>query len=372
MKSRCASRSRVTLRWRPPGLRWNARIRPADCWCSAGLLSRRVAALSVRYVLISRLKSAHLAKSLALNAGIISSSAHLVIAIDAQYRIMIFNRAAEKALGYSAQEVVGKRAIPIFMDPAELMERARTLSIEIGETRRPRPGDPDAHSAARRPRDTRVDFHTQGRHAVPDQRDHHAAARRTRRHRRIPRRHRGRDQPLRGGPYQERIHRGGQPRAAHAAHVDSRLAGPHPRRPVGQPAAESRDLLEIAQNNSDRLALLINDILDIEKFSAGQMRFDMATMPLGEVVRQAVVSNEGYARKHQREHRAGAGRSGHPSPRRSRPLRAGPEQPAVERREVLAGLGARTRARGTSRRLARVKRARQRARHPAGLPRPDL
>jgi signal transduction histidine kinase len=59
-----------------------------------------------------------------------------------------------------------------------------------------------------------------------------------------------------------------------------------------------RDLLEIAQNNSDRLVLLINDILDIEKFSAGQMRFDIANVALADVVRQAVESNEGYARKH--------------------------------------------------------------------------
>ncbi len=59
-----------------------------------------------------------------------------------------------------------------------------------------------------------------------------------------------------------------------------------------------RDLLEIAQSNSDRLVLLINDILDIEKFSAGQMRFDIATVTLGDIVRQAVESNDGYARKH--------------------------------------------------------------------------
>jgi signal transduction histidine kinase len=59
-----------------------------------------------------------------------------------------------------------------------------------------------------------------------------------------------------------------------------------------------RDLLEIAQSNSDRLVLLINDILDIEKFSAGQMRFDLANVALGDIVRQAVESNEGYARKH--------------------------------------------------------------------------
>ena len=37
-----------------------------------------------------------------------------------------------------------------------------------------------------------------------------------------------------------------------------------------------KDLLEIAQNNCERLVLLVNDILDIEKFTAGQMRFDIA------------------------------------------------------------------------------------------------
>jgi signal transduction histidine kinase len=58
-----------------------------------------------------------------------------------------------------------------------------------------------------------------------------------------------------------------------------------------------KELLEIAQSNCERLVLLINDILDIEKFSAGQMRFDMQTLPLGAVALQAVQANEGYARK---------------------------------------------------------------------------
>jgi signal transduction histidine kinase len=58
-----------------------------------------------------------------------------------------------------------------------------------------------------------------------------------------------------------------------------------------------RGLLEIAQSNCERLVLLVNDILDIEKLSAGQMRFDMRTVALEQVVRQAVEANEGYARK---------------------------------------------------------------------------
>jgi signal transduction histidine kinase len=58
-----------------------------------------------------------------------------------------------------------------------------------------------------------------------------------------------------------------------------------------------RDLLEIAQSNCERLVLLVNDILDVEKFSAGQMRFDCRTMPLSEVVGQAIDANEGYGRR---------------------------------------------------------------------------
>jgi PAS domain S-box-containing protein len=265
----------------------------------AGLLVAALAALSVRYVLISRLKSAHLAKSLALNAGIISSSAHLVIAIDAEYRIMIFNRAAENALGYSAQEVVGRRAIPIFMDPAELIERARTLSAELGETvplgpeiltRIPLRDGLETRTwtfvrkdGSRFPtnviitplRDERgatagflgVIEDVSSRHEVDRMKSEFTAV--------VSHELRTPLTSIRGS----------------LGLILGAMAGSLPQK--------VRDLLEIAQSNSDRLVLLINDILDLEKFSAGQMRFDIATVALGDVVRQAVESNEGYARKHQ-------------------------------------------------------------------------
>jgi len=265
---------------------------------AGGLLVAALAAMSVRYALISRLKSAHLAKSLALNAGIISSSAHLVIAIDAEYRIMIFNRAAEKALGYSAQDVVGKRAIPKFMDPAEMAERARTLSAELGEnvavgpevfTRIPlRDGlETRAWTFVRKDgsrfptnviitplRDERgviagflgVIEDVSSRHEVDRMKSEFTAV--------VSHELRTPLTSIRGS----------------LGLILGAMAGSLPQK--------VRDLLEIAQSNSDRLVLLINDILDIEKFSAGQMRFDIATVALGDIVRQAVESNEGYARKH--------------------------------------------------------------------------
>jgi PAS domain S-box-containing protein len=264
----------------------------------AGLLVAALAALSVRYVLISRLKSAHLAKSLALNAGIISSSAHLVIAIDEQYRIMIFNRAAEKALGYSAQEVVGRRAIPIFMDPAELMERARTLSIELGETVALGP-EILTRIPLRDGLETRAwTFIRKDGSRFPTNviitplRDEQGATAGFL----------GVIEDVTSRHEVDRI------KSEFTAVVSHELRTPLTSirgslglilgAMAGSLPQKVRDLLEIAQSNSDRLALLINDILDIEKFTAGQMRFEMATLPLGEIVRQAVVSNEGYARKH--------------------------------------------------------------------------
>jgi CHASE1-domain containing sensor protein len=228
---------------------WTLRIAPTRAFVAAqasslpplvlaaGLLVAALAALSVRYILISRLKSAHLAKSLALNAGIISSSAHLVIAIDQEYRIMIFNRAAEAALGYSASEVIGRRAIPIFLDAGELEERARTLTAEAGE---PIEVGPRIFThVPRRLRDPRVDVRAQGWHALPGERDHHSVARQRGRGERIHRRHRGHHRPQGSRAPQERVHRRRESRAAHAAHVDPWIPGADPRRLVRQFAAES-------------------------------------------------------------------------------------------------------------------------------------
>jgi PAS domain S-box-containing protein len=251
----------------------------------------------VRYILISRLKSAHLAKSLALNAGIISSSAHLVIAIDPQYRIMIFNRAAEAALGYTAAEVTGRRAIPIFMDSGELADRARSLSEELGETIEVGPGIftriplRDGYEKREwtfvRKNGSRFPVNV----IITPLRDDQGAVSGFL----------GVIEDITLAREMDRM------KSEFTAVVSHELRTPLTSIRgslgliLGALAAslpgKVRDLLEIAQTNCERLVLLINDILDIEKFSAGQMRFDVQVLPLPGVVLQSVEANEGYARK---------------------------------------------------------------------------
>jgi PAS domain S-box-containing protein len=63
----------------------------------------------------------------------------------------------------------------------------------------------------------------------------------------------------------------------------------------GELTEAARRLVEIAESNSRRLIRLINDMLDIEKIGSGRMRFDMASIEVGQLVARAVTSSEGLA-----------------------------------------------------------------------------
>ncbi|MDH5445993.1 MAG: PAS domain S-box protein [Gammaproteobacteria bacterium] len=54
-------------------------------------------------------------------------------------------------------------------------------------------------------------------------------------------------------------------------------------------------MIEIASNNTDRLLLLINDILDIQKIESGQLDFQFKPLEVMSLIEQAVENNEAYA-----------------------------------------------------------------------------
>ena len=62
---------------------------------------------------------------------------------------------------------------------------------------------------------------------------------------------------------------------------------------------KARQLLQTANRNSERLTLLINDILDLEKIESGRLEFEFKPIDLVKVTRQAIAANEGYGDQHQ-------------------------------------------------------------------------
>jgi PAS domain S-box-containing protein len=67
---------------------------------------------------------------------------------------------------------------------------------------------------------------------------------------------------------------------------------------AGQLPVQAQSLLEIASNNTERLLLLINDILDIEKIESGEMAFKFKSVPVGTFLKEALKANDAYASQH--------------------------------------------------------------------------
>ncbi len=67
---------------------------------------------------------------------------------------------------------------------------------------------------------------------------------------------------------------------------------------VGELPEQAQEMLRIAGNNTERLLLLINDILDIQKIESGQMAFKFQSLELMNFIEQAIEENEGYGDQH--------------------------------------------------------------------------
>ena len=63
---------------------------------------------------------------------------------------------------------------------------------------------------------------------------------------------------------------------------------------AGSIAPPALKLVGLAQKNSQRLILLINDLLDMEKLSAGKMTLAIAPTDLVSIVKQSILDNGGY------------------------------------------------------------------------------
>ena len=67
---------------------------------------------------------------------------------------------------------------------------------------------------------------------------------------------------------------------------------------TGELPERAAELVRIAARNSERLILLINDILDMEKIESGKLEFTLTPQPILPLVEQAVEANSAYADEH--------------------------------------------------------------------------
>ncbi|AKH70219.1 PAS domain S-box [Spongiibacter sp. IMCC21906] len=67
---------------------------------------------------------------------------------------------------------------------------------------------------------------------------------------------------------------------------------------VGELPDQAKMLLDIAHRNSDRLLLLINDILDISKLESEEMPFNIKRVKLISLLKHAISNNQSYADKY--------------------------------------------------------------------------
>ena len=68
---------------------------------------------------------------------------------------------------------------------------------------------------------------------------------------------------------------------------------------AGELSTEARKLTEISQENTNRLLMLIDDILDISKIELGELSFEFKKLEVWNFLEQAVRTMEPYARQHQ-------------------------------------------------------------------------
>ena len=68
-----------------------------------------------------------------IRESVLSSTSHLVIATDTLGKVLLFNSSSEKTIGYTEDEIVGTHTPALWHDPDEVAQRAKELTLDLGE-----------------------------------------------------------------------------------------------------------------------------------------------------------------------------------------------------------------------------------------------
>ena len=238
---------------------------------------------------------AALRETLEMKRAILQGASYAIISTDAKGIIQTFNPAAERLIGVSAEEVVGKRTPEFFHDPAELRARTEQFEREFGEAPKDafevltmRGKQHGSHESEWNcVRSDGTTFPMRISHSVLAGPDGGVAG------------HVAIGYDLTEARRAEKLKNEFVSVVSHELRTPltsirgalGLLSGGV----AGELPASAAQMIGIAQKNADRLVLLINDILDIEKIESGQMRFETSEVSLAHLLENALESNRGYA-----------------------------------------------------------------------------
>ena len=235
----------------------------------------------------------------AMRQAILDSANFTIIATDTDGVISVFNEGAQRMLGYTSDEVVGKLTPAVIHVPSEVVARARVLSAELGKEIEPgfevfvvktRDGMPDENEWTYVRKDGSCFPVLLSVTALVDKS--------------------GAICGYLGIGYditeRKRIELMKREFISTVSH-ELRTPLTSIRGALGLVAGgatgvlpdQARDLVNIATSNCDRLVRLVNDILDMEKIESGKMTFDMRLMDLPAMLAEAVAANQAFAAQHQ-------------------------------------------------------------------------
>lgn len=204
-----------------------------------------------------------------------------IITIDQQGYIETFNHAAERIFGYSHLEVSGHRATLLLPEPQRSM-RARYLSHFLKTGIQQMLGKDIELTAMRRNGETFTIELAISQISHQGERRFIAVIRDIEERKRIER--------MKNEFVSTVSHELRTPLTAIAGSLGLVNGGA-----LGSVPANMQQMLQIAQDNSQRLNLLINDLLDMEKLVAGKMLFELQAEPLQPLLEQAIEENQPYA-----------------------------------------------------------------------------
>ncbi|GGC97707.1 ATP-binding protein [Halopseudomonas salina] len=229
-----------------------------------------------------------------LDSVLAAARSFAIIATDPQGTIMLFNKGAERMLGYQASEVVGKHKPAIFLLPTEIRQRVRAMEQELG---RPLEGDEVFTLRARQGIEEVLMLHYTHRNGqvLPvqvvvsairseegDIRGYLGIAEDVS--------ERLRNETLKNQFISTVSHELRTPLTAISGALGLVRSGS-----LGAVPQPLQPMLDIAFNNNQRLMQLVNDLLDIEKLMAGRMTLYPTRCAAAELIRDSVEDLQGLA-----------------------------------------------------------------------------